>query len=142
MNFIWYAAAFATGLGLGVCFGILLRAIIANWESAATAYKVFIGVMLALFGGGAFGATALFGRLVEGDNTAFYFLGLGIGLVVGVVGLFFPARPFTLKGIKGVIEMSDSLREKIANVDDRASFIASQLVPPKSIEREAKISEE
>lgn len=142
MYVVWYAAAFAIGTGLGLCFGMLLRAVIANWENAATASKIFMAVMLALFGGGAFGATALFARLMAADNAAFYLLGLGIGLTLGIVGLFFPARPLTLKVMKGAIEMSDALRETVPNVDDRASLIASQFMPPKQIEREAKIGEQ
>lgn len=142
MYFVWCAAAFAIGIGLGLCFGMLLRAVIANWENAATASKIFMAVMLALFGGGAFGVTALFARLVEADNAAFYLLGLGIGLTLSIVGLFFPTHALTLKAVKGVIELSDALREKVPNIDDRASLVASQFMRAREIEREAKIGEQ
>lgn len=142
MYFVWCAAAFFIGIGLGLCFGMLLRSVIANWESAETASKIFMSVMLALFGGGAFGATALFARLVEANNAAFYLLGLGLGLTLSIVGLFFPARPFTLMSVKAIIQMSDSLHDKVPDVDDRSSLIASQFMPLKQIEREAKISEQ
>jgi hypothetical protein len=107
------------------------------WESTTTAtkaYKSAIGFIL-----GAGGGAVIFG-LFSGHHAAFYLIGLAIGMVITFFWPRIPSRcdPST---IKLIVNLNEAMRNNLPNVEQRTTLIISALEPPKSIEREEKISE-
>lgn len=137
MNCLVYIAGIAVGLVLGLYFGRLLNAIIVYWESTTTAtkaYKSSIGFIL-----GAGGGAVIFG-LFSGYHAAFYLIGLAIGMVITFFWPRIPSR-YDPSTIKLIINLNEAMRNNLPDVEQRTTLIISALEPPKSIEREEKISE-
>ena len=138
MNYLWYVAGFGIGLAMGVYFGRILTAIIANWESAAVAVKWSTSIMGMLLGGGGVTAFVVFS---SHNADVFYLLGLGPGMLYSYFRPHMPPR-YTLESVTHIVRMSEALRDNVPDVEQRVVLILAPLAPPKSIEREARMSEE
>jgi hypothetical protein len=136
MYIAWYIATGVLGIALGLHFGRLLTAIIAHWESTKIASNVSMSVVAFLFGGG--GGAALF-EYIAGDSGPFYVAGIAIGMIYA----FFAPPPwrYTFESVALVLKMNDELQQHVPDVQQRALLILAALVPPKQIQRDAKLSE-
>ena len=137
MDWLWYIAGIMFGLPLGLYFGRLLTAIVANWESSAVAVKWSTSIIGMLLGGGGVTAFVVFS---SHNADVFYLLGLGPGLLYSYFRPHMPPR-YTLESVTHIVRMSEALRDNVPDVEQRVFLILAPLAPPKSIEREAMISE-
>lgn len=138
MDCLWYLAGFVLGLASGLYLGRLLTAIIVNWESTATAVKWSTSIIGSLFGAGGLG-TAFWYFSSHGADV-FYVLGLALGMTCSYFWPRMPAR-YTLESVRYCVTMSEALRNKVPDTEQRAILILTPLASPKSIERQTNISE-
>lgn len=135
MDCLWCIVGIVFGLPLGLYFGRLLTAIIAYWESAAAAVKWSTSIIGTVLGGAAF-------VLFSSHNAdVFYVLGLGFGMLYSYFRPNMPPR-YTLESVTHIVRMSEALRDNVPDLEQRVVLILTPLAPPKSIEREARMSEE
>ena len=92
---------------------------------------------MSVFGGGALGATPLFQYISNTENGAAYLIGLGIGFIAGISGLFYPRSPLTRDKVKLIIDLDDALQEKIPDADERTSLIFALVEKQKATEASA-----
>ncbi len=139
MDCLWYLAGSIIGLALGLQFGRLLFAILAYWESTETTAKWYISIIIFILGGGA--GVVIFRWFCTEYSDAFYAIGLGIGLVISYIRPQMPCI-FTLENVIRIVKMSEAMRDQIPRIEDRLYLILSSFVPPKSLSRGLKISQE
>ena len=128
METIWAIAAMLIGIGIGLGSGFILRATVMFWDGTSKALKTFHAILLLILGGSAIGATALFQNVLT-NGAAFYVGGLGLGLIVGVTGFFFPVRRIQLKEVELIVKMSDGLRKDMPDARKRTILIFAALQP-------------
>jgi hypothetical protein len=136
VDYVWYAAACVLGLALGLAFGRLLAAFILHWENTDVAYKATTGLVSFALGGGA--GAGIFAVL--GSNQAgLYVLFLAVGMTFAY---FLPLLPslYTVASVRSVVRMSDALRDRIPDEEERVLLILSFLVPYKEIQQQTNIS--
>jgi len=126
------------GLALGIYFGRLLKAVLANWEGTATAVKWSITAITAVLGG-AGGAVGV--KFLSGPHAAStYLLGVGGGLLLALL-LPVKTTPVSLAVLKTIVAMSDRLQSEHPDQAKRATLILLGIAPAKAIERVEGINE-
>ena len=130
MQWFWYAAAFLSGLALGLLFiGYVLKVAFHHWEGGKSAINLAIAAVSFLFGTG--GGAAIFTYLPD-NSLASYFIGLALGIIWGVRHA--PALPsrYTMETVLRVVCLSERLRPTIPDNERRAAVILAMLSPPTS----------
>lgn len=137
MECLGCVAACVFGLALGLHIGRLLSAIIVYWESTQAAKKTYMSLIGFALGGG--GGAVIF-NVISGSHVILYLLGLGSALLYSYFRPHMPPR-YTLESVTHIVTMSEMLRDKVPDIEKRVLLILTPFTSPKSIEREASISE-
>jgi hypothetical protein len=128
-EYIWAVAAVVSGCALGLLFvGYLIKPAIRSWEGTQSMQRLFFGVAVFLVGsGGGAGILAAFP-----SAPPWYGAGGGAGMVWGCFHQPVLLASYTLETVTHVVRLSDSLRDKVADVDERSATILALLAPPTS----------
>jgi hypothetical protein len=138
VSYVWWVAGFGIGFALGLYFGRLLTAVLADRERVTTAVNLTKSISVFVLGGGA--GAIIFERLSGGKDVApFYVLGLAFALI----GTFFwPKLPprYTLRNVEEILWLGDALRDEVPDVRKRALLVLTRVVPPEVLQRSEGMS--
>lgn len=140
VSYVWWIAGTVIGCALGLYFGRLLTAVLAQPGKVATAVNLTKSIAVFVFGGGA--GAIIFERLSGGNDVApFYLTGLGVALI----GTFFwPKLPprFRVDNVEEILSLSEALRDAVPDVRQRALLVLNRVVPPEVLRRVEGMSAE
>ncbi len=119
----WCIAGPLLGFALGFLSGKLFDAMLTRWETAGKTSAAITGVIAFLLGGSTLKLFA------NGESAALYVIGISVGLLFYWKFGSASIPRCTLDVVRLIVDMNDSLHEKVKDRNARAILIASSLSP-------------